>query len=105
MSNEVNKFYNTYNKLLKEDRMEDLRRFSAGREHLIGLKSSTDDVRQSLADLRKYRGFIQRSDMTPEKKQEEIREINLQEKYLLEVVPQLMELADLPAVNVGSRLR
>ena len=105
MSNEVNKFYSTYNKLLKEDRMEDLRRFSAGREHLIGLKSSTDDVRQSLADLRKYRGFIQRSDMTPEKKQEEIREINLQEKYLLEVVPQLMELADLPAVNVGSRLR
>ena len=105
MSNEVTKFYNTYNKLLKEDRMEDLRRFSAGREHLIGLKSSTDDVRQSLADLRKYRGFIQRSDMTPEKKQEEIREINLQEKYLLEVVPQLMELADLPAVNVGSRLR
>tara|TARA_R110000744_G_scaffold67379_1_gene137420 strand:- start:6 stop:944 length:939 start_codon:yes stop_codon:yes gene_type:complete len=105
MSNEVNRFYSTYNSLLKDNRMEDLRRFSAGREHLIGLKSSTDDVRQSLADLRKYRGFIQRSDMAPEKKQLEIREINLQEKYLLEVVPQLMELADLPSIDVGSRVR
>ena len=105
MSNEVNTFYNTFNKLAKEGREEDLRRFSAGREHLIGLKSSTDDLRQSVADLRKYRRFIQRSDMTAAQKQAEIREIDQQQKYLLEVVPQLMELADLPSVDVGSRLR
>jgi len=105
MSNEVNTFYNTFNKLAKEGREEDLRRFSAGREHLIGLKSSTDDLRQTVADLRKYRRFIQRSDMTAAQKQAEIREIDQQQKYLLEVVPQLMELADLPSVDVGSRLR
>jgi len=105
MSNEVNRFHSTYNSLLKQNRMEDLRRFSAGRDHLLGLKASTDDLRQSVADLRKYRRFIQRSDMTAAQKQVEIREIDRQQKYLLEVVPQLMELADLPAVDVGSRLR
>ena len=71
----------------------------------FGLKSSTDDLRQTVADLRKYRRFIQRSDMTAAQKQAEIREIDQQQKYLLEVVPQLMELADLPSVDVGSRLR
>ena len=105
MSNEVNRFHSTYNSLLKQNRMEDLRRFSAGRDHLLGLKASTDDLRQSVADLRKYRRFIQRSDMTAAQKQVEIREIDRQQKYLLEVVPQLMELADLPSVDVGSRLR
>tara|TARA_R100000544_G_scaffold18936_1_gene9040 strand:- start:381 stop:512 length:132 start_codon:yes stop_codon:yes gene_type:complete len=43
--------------------------------------------------------------MTAAQKQAEIREIDQQQKYLLEVVPQLMELADLPSVDVGSRLR
>ena len=105
MSNEVNRFHSTYNSLLKQNRMEDLRRFSAGRDHLLGLKASTDDLRQSVADLRKYRRFIQRSDMTAAQKQVEIRGIDQQQKYLLEVVPQLMEMADLPSVDVGSRLR
>lgn len=46
-----------------------------------------------------------RMDLSSDEKQRIIRDINLRERFLLEVVPELSRLADLPPIDVGSRLR
>ena len=105
MSNYINRFYKTYNDLAEEGRLEELHRFSAGKEHLLGMKRSTDMVRRDLASLRKEKATIMRMDLSSDEKQRIIRDINLRERFLLEVVPELSRLADLPTIDVGSRLR
>jgi hypothetical protein len=69
------------------------------------MKRDVDRVRRDLSALRKEREAIMRRDITPEEKQRLVREINLRERYVLEVVPELYKLADLPTIDVGSRLR
>ena len=105
MSNYINRFYKTYNDLAEDGRLEELHRFSAGKEHLLGMKRSTDMVRRDLASLRKEKATIMRMDLSADEKQRIIRDINLRERFLLEVVPELSRLADLPTIDVGSRLR
>jgi len=105
MSNYINRFYKTYNDLAEDGRLEELHRFSAGREHLLGMKRSTDMVRRDLASLRKEKAAITRMDLSSDEKERLIRDINLRERFLLEVVPELSRLADLPTIDVGSRLR
>jgi hypothetical protein len=105
MSNYINRFYKTYNDLAEDGRLEELHRFSAGKEHLLGMKRSTDMVRRDLASLRKEKATIMRMDLSSDEKQRIIRDINLRERFLLEVVPELSRLADLPPIDVGSRLR
>jgi len=105
MSNYINRFYKTYNDLAGDGRLEELHRFSAGKEHLLGMKRGTDMIRRDLASLRKEKAAIRRMDLSSDEKERLIRDINLRERFLLEVVPELSRLADLPAVDVGSRLR
>ena len=105
MSNYINRFYNSYNDLANAGRLEELERFTAGRENLLSMKRDVDRVRRDLSALRKEREAVMRQDRTPEEKQRLIREINLRERYVLEVVPELYKLADLPTIDVGSRLR
>ena len=105
MSNYINRFYNTYRNLYREGRTEELQRFSAGREHLLALRRDTEIVRRNLSALRRERAAILRLDISPEEKNSLVREINLRERYLLEVVPDLYKMADLPTIDVGSRLR
>ena len=62
-------------------------------------------IRRDLASLRKEKAAIRRMDLSSDEKERLIRDINLRERFLLEVVPELSRLADLPAVDVGSRLR
>jgi hypothetical protein len=62
-------------------------------------------VRRDLASLRKEKATIMRMDLSSDEKQRIIRDINLRERFLLEVVPELSRLADLPPIDVGSRLR
>ena len=105
MSNYINRFYNSYNDLAKAGRLEELERFAAGRENLLSMKRDVDRVRRDLSALRKEREAVMRQDITPEEKQRLVREINLRERYVLDVVPELYKLADLPTIDVGSRLR
>ena len=105
MSNYINRFYNTYRSLYREGRTEELQRFSAGREHLLALRRDTEIIRRNLSALRRERAAILRLDISPEEKNSLVREINLRERYLLEVVPDLYKMAELPTIDVGSRLR
>tara|TARA_R100000353_G_scaffold9360_6_gene10665 strand:- start:1464 stop:9512 length:8049 start_codon:yes stop_codon:yes gene_type:complete len=105
MSNYINRFYNTYRTLYREGRTEELQRFSAGREHLLALRRDTEIIRRNLSALRRERAAILRLDISPEEKNSLVREINLRERYLLEVVPDLYKMAELPTIDVGSRLR
>jgi hypothetical protein len=92
--------------LYQAGRGDEVDAFILGREELVGGSKSLRRVADRLAQIRKVRRKILESDMSPEEKQDYIRELNINERYVLEVVPELQKQFKIPSFSedVSRRL-
>jgi len=104
MAGYVDEVYKTYRKL-RVDRPEQAERYIAGREYLLPMYREQAEIRRGLSRLRKEEQAIRRMDISPEEKQERIREVQTRKRLYLEVVPMMRQQIEIPAFDVGSGLR
>ena len=104
MAGYVDQVYKTYNKL-RVERPELAERYIAGREYLLPMYREQAEIRRGLSRLRKEEQAIRRMDISPEEKQERIREVEIRKRRYLEVVPLMRQQIEIPAFDVGSGLR
>ena len=85
--------------LYQSGRGDEVDAFILGREELVGGSKSLRKVADRLAKIRKMRRKVLESDMSPEEKQDYIRELNINERYVLEVVPELRKQFKIPSFS------
>ena len=105
MAGYVDQVYKTYNKLRKDGKLDQAERYIAGREYLLPMYPEQAEIRRGLSRLRKEEQAIRRMDISPEEKQERIREVEIRKRRYLEVVPLMRQQIEIPAFDVGSGLR
>jgi len=87
-------------KLLQDQgRFDELESFLVNKKQFIGLRKQLQPTASALADLRKQRRTLLKSDLTADQKQEQMRFINTQEQYYLSIVPQLERYIELPTAT------
>ena len=105
MAGYVDQVYKTYSKLRKDGKLDQAERYIAGREYLLPMYREQAEIRRGLSRLRKEEQAIRRMDISPEEKQERIREVEIRKRRYLEVVPLMRQQIEIPAFDLGSGLR
>ena len=92
--------------LYEAGRGDEVDAFILGREELVGGSKALRKVSDRLAKIRRMRRKVLESDMSAEEKQEYIRELNINERYVLEVVPELQKMFKIPTYteDISRRL-
>ena len=96
MNRYVQQAVQTLGKLEKEGRIEEYQKFMYGREHLFELQKDFNKIKNELSEFREYRQAILRSDIHPDIKQQQIRDLDAAQNEFLSIVPELKELVRLP---------
>jgi len=96
----------TTKKLYEDGRTDELESYLVNNRQFLGLKSQLQPTATALSDLRNQRRTILKADLTAAQKQEAIKLINEQERYYLQIVPQLERYIQLPTIaeKVADRL-
>ena len=96
MNRYVQQAVQTLGKLEDDGRIEEYQKFMYGREHLFELQKDFNKIKNELGEFREYRQAILRSDIHPDIKQQQIRELEAAQNEFLSIVPELKELVRLP---------
>ena len=96
MNRYVQQAVQTLGKLEDDGRIEEYQKFMYGREHLFELQKDFNKIKNELSEFREYKQAILRSDIHPDIKQQQIRELEAAQNEFLSIVPELKELVRLP---------
>ena len=96
MNRYVQQAVQTLGKLEDDGRIEEYQKFMYGREHLFELQKDFNKIKNELGEFREYKQAILRSDIHPDIKQQQIRELEAAQNEFLSIVPELKELVRLP---------
>ena len=89
----------TTKKLYEDGRTDELESYLVNNRQFLGLKSQLQPTATALSDLRNQRRAILKADLTAAQKQDAIKLINEQERYYLQIVPQLERYIQLPTIT------
>ena len=97
LKNETDKFTNSLNYLVKNNRLDEYEAYRASKSYLYDVKLDVDALSKSIRRLRKYKNSILSSDLfDAEYKAEVKRNVDAEINTILQGMPELMRRAKLP---------
>lgn len=97
LSNQVRGVVTTMNRLKRQGRYDELNAFMKTRQGLIEVRGNVNYISKEMAEYRRQRDQIQRSNFDPETKREMLELLEAEINLMLSIAPELKRIADVPA--------
>ena len=97
LNNQVRGVVTTMNRLKRQGRYDELNAFMKTRQGLVEIRGNVNYVAKEMAEYRRQRSQIQRSNFDPETKREMLEVLEAEINLMLKVAPELKRIANVPA--------
>lgn len=97
LNNQVRGVVTTMNRLKRQGRYDELNAFMKTRQGLVEIRGNVNYIAKEMAEYRRQRSQIQRSNFDPETKREMLEVLEAEINLMLKVAPELKRIANVPA--------